>query len=221
MSRTQYLIELESVRQNLIKMGETTVALFGEALCALMEPNSGARERSREFESQIDHQHGLIHDQCLSLITRQAPVASDARLVTGVLDAIVDLELIGDYAYEIACASMRRRPPAQVLAQISDVGAKTRETLAIAVDCWRRDARTRVPPVRARGAAIQAECRTLYEKISQLTSMPGDATTFVDLMLICRHFERILRHAVCVAEQAAEAAPLHDERPSEDISRQI
>jgi len=29
-------------------------------------------------------------------------VARDASLVTGVLDAIVDLELIGDYAYEVA-----------------------------------------------------------------------------------------------------------------------
>jgi phosphate uptake regulator len=30
----------------------------------------------------------------------------------------------------------------------------------------------------------------------------------VDLMLICRHLERILRHAACVADQAADAAPL-------------
>jgi phosphate uptake regulator len=31
---------------------------------------------------------------------------------------------------------------------------------------------------------------------------------YVDLMLICRHLERILRHAACVADQAAEAAPV-------------
>jgi hypothetical protein len=30
-------------------------------------------------------------------------------------------------------------------------------------------------------------------------------------MLICRHLERILRHAVCVADQAADAAPTHRE----------
>jgi len=28
----------------------------------------------------------------------------------------------------------------------------------------------------------------------------------VNLLLICRHLERIMRHAVCVAEQAGEAA---------------
>jgi phosphate uptake regulator len=31
-------------------------------------------------------------------------------------------------------------------------------------------------------------------------------TAYVNLLLICRHLERITRHAVCVAEQAAEAA---------------
>jgi len=32
-------------------------------------------------------------------------------------------------------------------------------------------------------------------------------------MLICRHLERILRHAVCVADQAADAAPTRRESP--------
>jgi len=96
--RTHYVSELESVRQNLIQMGETTISLLAEAVHVVVDPNSGPSVRASELESQTDHQHRLIHDQCLNLITRQAPVARDARLVTGVLDAIVDLELIGDYA---------------------------------------------------------------------------------------------------------------------------
>jgi phosphate transport system protein len=203
MMRTQYVMELESVRQNLIRMGETTGALLGEALRAAVEPNPAALERASELESQTDHQHRLIHDQCLGLITRQAPVARDARLVTGVLDAIVDLELIGDYAYEIATlsAGMRKRPPSQVLAEISQAGGKTREILTAAIDAWRGGGRALDPSIRSREATIRGECGTLYEKLSQLTSLPGDATPYVDLMLICRHLERILRHAVHVSEQ--------------------
>jgi phosphate transport system protein len=203
MSRTQYVMELESVRQNLIRMGETAGTLLGQALGAVVEPNPAALERASELESQTDHQHRLIHDQCLSLITRQAPVARDARLVTGVLDASVDLELIGDYAYEIATlsAGMRKRPPSQVLAEISQVGAKTREVLAAAMDAWRGERPAADPSIRSREATIRGECGTLYEKLSQLTSLPGDATPYVDLMLICRHLERILRHAVHVSEQ--------------------
>lgn len=53
---------------------------------------------------------------------------------------------------------------------------------------------------------------------SQLTSAPGDATAYVDLMLVSRHLERILRHAVCVADQAADAAPAEQAGSSEVLS---
>jgi phosphate uptake regulator len=80
--------------------------------------------------------------------------------------------------------------------------------LSVAVDSWRTLDRARALSVRPQQAPIRSDCGTLYEKLSQLTSVPGDPATYVDLMLICRHLERILRHAACVAEQAAEAAPL-------------
>ena len=210
MMRSNYVTELESVRQNLIQMGETTISLLAEAMQAVADCNSGASERASELEAQTDHQHRLIHDQCLNLITLQSPVARDARLVTGVLDAIVDLELIGDYAYEIVTlsASVNRRPPSQISHQMAEVGAKIRASLTTAMESWRNGDRDLALSVRPREAEIRAECGTLYEKLSQLVSSPGMGTAYVDLMLIRRHLERILRHAVCVADQAADAAPM-------------
>jgi phosphate transport system protein len=207
--RTHFFNELESVRQNLVRMGETTLLLLAEALRTVTDPAAGPSERASELEAQTDQQHGLIRDQCLNLITLQAPVARDARLVIGALDAIVDLELIGDYAYEIVTlsASMTRRPPSQISNQMSEVGAKIRTSLTAAIESWRSGDRDRALSVRSQEAPIRAECGALYEKLSQLTSASGDTAPYVDLMLICRHLERISRHAVCVADQAADAAP--------------
>jgi phosphate transport system protein len=208
MMRARYAGELEAVRQNLIAMGETTIALLAEALRAVVDPNPGCAARASELEAQTDHQHRLIHDQCLSVITLQAPVARDARLITGALDAIVDLELIGDYAYEMVglVPAKQGRLPSQILSQISEIGAKIREVLSAAIDSWRNEDRGLALSARPREAAIRAECQALADKVSLLTSAPGDVTAYVNLLLICRHLERITRHAVCVAEQAAEAA---------------
>ena len=209
MMRARYAGELEAVRQNLIAMGETTSAVLAEALRAVADPSPGCADRAGELEARIDCQHRLIHDQCLSLITLQAPVARDARLVTGALDAIVDLELIGDYAYEmVGLASAKQfRPPSQILVRISEIGAKIGEILSAAIDSWRNADRGLALSARPREAAIRAECQALADKVSHLTSAPGNVTAYVNLLLICRHLERIMRHAVCVAEQAAEAAP--------------
>ena len=209
MMRTRYVGELESVRQNLIAMGETTIALLAEALRAVVDPSPDCAAKASELEARTDYQHRLIHDQCLSVITLQAPVARDARLITGALDAIVDLELIGDYAYEmVGLASAKQgRPPSQMLNQVAEIGAKIGEILSAAIDSWRNEDRGLALSVRPREAAVRAECHALAEKVAQLTSAPGDVTAYVNLLLICRHLERIMRHAVCVAEQAAEAAP--------------
>jgi phosphate transport system protein len=209
MMRTRYAGELASVRQNLIAMGETTIALLAEGLRAVADPSPECAEKASELEARTDHQHRLIHDQCLNLITLQAPVARDARLITGALDAIVDLELIGDYAYEIVLLAQQKqgRPPSQILIQISDIGARIGDILSAAIDSWRNADRNLALSARPRVAPIRAECQALADKVSQLTSAPGDVTAYVNLLLICRHLERIMRHAVCVAEQAAEAAP--------------
>jgi phosphate transport system protein len=208
--RTRFVEELESVRKNLLQMGDTTISLFTEALRAVVEPDGGHSAQASELEARTDHQHRLIHDQCLNLITLQAPVAGDARLVTGILDAIVDLELIGDYAYEIVTlsASIDHRPPSQVLAQITEVGAKIRESLSTAIDSWRNGDRAQALSVRPNEARIRDDCESLYQKLSQLVSTPGQGTDYVELMLICKHLERILRHAGSVADQAADAAPM-------------
>jgi phosphate transport system protein len=210
MSRTRYLAELDLVRQNLLGMGETTLTLLDEAVGAVLEPNLDRSSKASELEAQTDHQHRLIHDQCLNLITLQAPVARDARFITGALDAIVDLELIGDYSYEIVtlASGMWRRPPYQVLAQLSEVAKKVREVLAKTIDAWRSVDSVQGLSVRSQEPPIRAECGAMYEKLTQLTSRAGEATTYLDLLLISRHLERILRHAVCVADRAAGAAPL-------------
>jgi phosphate transport system protein len=182
MSRTHYFAELESVRQKLVEMGETTLALFDEAVLTVSEPNAACLAKAGELEAKTDHQHRQIHDQCLNLITLQAPVARDARFVTGTLDAIVDLELIGDYSYEIAtlASGLRRRPPSRVLAQISEVTKRVREVMAKVIDAWRSEDSAQGASVLPQESAIRAECAALFEKLEQLTSEAGEIRPRLD-----------------------------------------
>ena len=209
MARTQYLQELESVRQSLIQMGETTLALLTEAIRAVSGTEAGSAERASELEARTDHQMRTIHDQCLSLITLQAPVARDARLITGILDAIVDLELIGDYAYEMVTLSSAtgHRPPHPITNQLSEIGSRTCEILSKAIDGWRSEDAAHGLSVGPQAALVRAGCETLYGKLARLASAPGDAMPYVNVMLVCRHLERISRHAACVAEQASATVP--------------
>jgi phosphate transport system protein len=208
-TRLHYVTELESVRQNLLKMGDTTLALLSQALANVAGSEAGSAEGASELEALTDHQHRLIHDQCLNLIALQAPVARDVRFITGVLDAIVDLELIGDYAYELVVlsAATKQRAPSQIMNQLSDLGARVRATLRSAVEQWRNEDGSQPPHDRPDEAAIRADCKTLSEKLMALLASPADGTPYANLLIIVGNLERILRHSLCIAAQAAEAAP--------------
>jgi phosphate transport system protein len=148
--------------------------------------------------------------KCLRLITLQAPVARDARFVTRVLDAIVDLELIADYSYEIGTLvlGMLRKPPLQVSSHISAVAKRVRGVLAKAADAWRREDSAKGVSVRPQEIAIRRECGALHEELTRLTLEASDTGSYLALMVAARHFERILHHAACVADNAAGAAPV-------------
>ena len=65
MMRAHYVQELESVRQQLVEMGETTLSLLAEALATVAEPKPDRTAKASELEAQTDHQHRLIHDDAL------------------------------------------------------------------------------------------------------------------------------------------------------------
>jgi hypothetical protein len=75
---------------------------------------------------EIDSHNKHIYERCLSLLTLQAPVAGDARLLTRILEAIVDLQLIGDYARDIAevAFGMSAKPASASLDNIEETWTK-------------------------------------------------------------------------------------------------
>ncbi len=209
MIRSHFIGELESTHHNMISIGELTLQSVAHSLNCLMRTEGATYEQATELESKIDDWNRSVHDQALAILILQSPVAGDARLITGILESVVDLEQIGDYAYEVSdlAVHMDRRPTTQLLSQVVATGEKVREMLETALDSWKHLDRALGLSVQPREALLRSDCHMLMEKLYQLTAAPADAKIHVNLILICKHFERMARHIVSVAEQAASAAP--------------
>ena len=210
MRRAQHRDELDAIRGNLTEMGQITVTMLNEALATVTRNDPAAAERTHELEARIDDQNRQIHERCLQAMAIPGSRGDEARLVTGIVGAIVDLELIGDYADEIATlgASIQRRPTSQILHRISELGRRINGMLSTAIDGWAGDDLTEALAMRPREADLRSECRVLYDKLFKLMSVPGDGGVYLHLLLICKHLELIARHAVSIGEQAVVVAPL-------------
>ena len=126
MSRERYVAELEQTRLDLLDMGGHAAKALKCALESVINSDRSAAEHTRNLEVEIDSCNKHIYQRCLSLLTLQAPVAGDARLITRILEAIVDLELIGDCADDIAELALRMnaKPASAILHDLAEAGKK-------------------------------------------------------------------------------------------------
>jgi phosphate transport system protein len=209
MSRERYVAELKQTRLDLLVMGAHADAALKYALESVINSDRSAAEHTRSLEVEIDSCNKNIYQRCLSLLTLQAPVAGDARLLTRILEAIVGLELIGDYADDIAELALRMnaKPASATLHDLAEAGKKVQDTLAHALDSWRHLDRSLGLSLRSKQSALKNDCEHLIEKLTTLSSASRDSSAYVALILICKDLERITVHSVNIAEQAAFTMP--------------
>jgi phosphate transport system protein len=207
--RHHFIEELEALRNNFLSMGDLTLESVANAIKCIRKMDGTTFDHAKQIEARINASNRLVYDQALRILTLQAPVASDARFIAGIIESIVDLEEIGDYALdvcEMALAAVRKAN-AQAVAEVADLAERSRGTLVLALEAWRQVDPGKGRSVRAQEASIRSDANTLTEKLYKLTQLPGDTSIYVDLVLICRYLVRVVRHAVAIGEQAAAAVP--------------
>ena len=98
----QFNAELEDVRSHLLAMGGLVEKQVNDAVTALIEADSGLAQQVREIDDQINQMERNIDEECLRILARRQPAASDLRLIISISKSVIDLERIGDEATKIA-----------------------------------------------------------------------------------------------------------------------
>ncbi|AGY59221.1 phosphate signaling complex protein PhoU [Gloeobacter kilaueensis] len=211
MTRQHFLQDLDDTRSELIWMGSLALMALDDALTALVRSDIAAAQRVKQLEAEVDALNRTIYERCLALINLQAPVARDLRYITAILEAIVDLERVSDYADDIAdvALALSGKPLPPFIDQFAAMGERTAEMLRTARESWVHLDRQTGLGVRAMDDAVDADYLRLFSNLSALLEQepPPDSAVPLNLVLVCKFLERIADHAVNVAEQAAFAAP--------------
>jgi phosphate transport system protein len=158
-------------------------------------------------DDRIDGRYLEVHQGVLSLLARQAPVASDLRLVAAILDVIKHVERMGDQCVNIAkvLPLAGHSPPAHedMRAKIAEMGAQARSEVAQAKIAFEsRDVALAQDLVRQ-----DERINRLNRQVFKLALEIGDDTDrrewAMHMMLMARAIERIGDNAVDIGEQVA------------------
>ncbi len=155
-------------------------------------------------DEAIDSVYEDIERHAIGLMGREQPVASELRLLVGLLHVGLHLERIGDLAVEVAAATqalLELPERSEVTPAVRELGAAATGMTAQAVAAFlARDARG-CEAVAVRGRELHAFDRALLDRALHAGDDPDRLRWAVGMLQIGRHLARAAEHAVDIAEQ--------------------
>ncbi|GIS30633.1 MAG: hypothetical protein Ct9H90mP2_10160 [Dehalococcoidia bacterium] len=131
MARVEFDQELERLETEIKIMASTVESAIEKSINSLLKQDMDLAKDVIKGDDVIDKMCGDIEDLCMSILRRQAPLASDLREIVSCMYVIEELERIGDYAEGIAVLTIKIgvRPLPTDLVIIPKMSIKTIEIL--------------------------------------------------------------------------------------------
>jgi phosphate transport system protein len=196
--------ELESLRTNLVRMGEMTIEITRLAVEALVKGDAKQAEEVIEMDKAVDNLELSIDHESIRYISLRSPVASDLRLLTTAMKACHDLERVGDEATGIAkrARALALNGPVPSFFEVPVIAEMSLELLRDAMDSFIDEDLEKASAIPARDKKIDAVYRQTYRDFkAYLADHPDCTDQAVELMFVGKSLERLGDHAKNIAEE--------------------
>lgn len=203
--REAYQSDLRHIVDDLLDMAEMVGTALEGATASLLEGDLARAERVVTADPHLDARQVELDAKAVELLARQAPVATDLRLLVATLRMSSSLERMGDLAAHIALVARRAHPGFAVPPQHRDQIARMSALGLTALEGAAQVIETRDLALAAQVEKQDDELDQLMLDISREISRSEEATytaaQVIDLTLLIRFYERIGDHAVSLVRR--------------------
>ncbi len=224
----QYNADLEQLRTDLFEMGGLVEEQLANAIEAIETANIELAEKVLSVEDEVDSREMAIDSECMSVLARRQPAASDLRLVMMVSKAIRDLERMGDEARKIAKMAIALNVDGGAtprgFVELRHMANSVKKIVRISLDAFvRYDVNAAIDVMRY-DKEIDREYKTaIREMITYMMEDPREISRVMNILWAFRALERIGDHARNIAEQVIYLVRGKDIRHTSigDIEKQL
>ncbi len=203
--RTQFQRRTVAVAQDILRMGALVEESFRHSDEALFSQKLEAVDKIITLDRQIDQYYRQIELDCASILTLQAPVAQDLRLLSAFMQLVRDLERIGDYAKDIGKISRKLivYPVSPCMGDIALMSQQAQMMLAKSlVALTELDAKAG-EKIKFMDNTVDDAYDRLYDFLAYQKDIKGVVEPIVLLALVIRHLERMADHATNIAQRVS------------------
>jgi phosphate transport system protein len=203
---TQFDEDLEQLRSRVLEMGGLVESQINMTTKAYADNNNAAVLEVLENDRNVNELEKVIDENCIHLIAKRQPTASDLRLVMGISKMVTDLERAGDETKKMA-KSIRRIQERKLSVHQSSTDVKHLANAAslqlrAALDSFARLDVNEAREVISTDDALDDEFKAIIRQlITFMMEDPRSITTALDVITIARAIERVGDHAKNIAEQ--------------------
>ncbi|MCB9474315.1 MAG: phosphate signaling complex protein PhoU [Candidatus Delongbacteria bacterium] len=198
---------LDSLKERVEELGRTVLDSVVDATEAVMSGNLDLANRVIQGDSAIDLEEVEVEEECLKVLALHQPVATDLRLLVGILKLNNDLERIGDLAVSIAghANSIHLPGDEKLVDLMKRLSRRSQEMLQLGLDCLIRQDGALAERVCAADddvdelySIIRSETQSLLMNETRLE--PRQIEGLMRFVSVARSLERIADHATNIAE---------------------
>lgn len=198
--------ELELLKNKVMEMSERAQSSYDRLVKAVKANDRETLKLLLDNDRQMMDMQRSIEARCLTLLTKQQPVARDLRLVSSALKVVTDVERIGDHVSDIAELYLRMSGKVydgEYEALLSTMMAEAGEMLTEAVDAFVEGHEETARAVIARDDVVDDLFNQVKEKMMEaIRGQSLDADRVVDYLMVAKYLEKIGDHAVNIGEWA-------------------
>ena len=199
----EYEQELGHLREQLLVMGSRVEEIIGGSMRALMERDASLAERMIESDRTIDRLEVELDGQCMQILARRPPVASDLRFITLVLKVVTDLERMGDLAVNISerVLELTGEVPLKPYVDLPRMAIEAQSMLRDALDAFVAKDVERARQVIDRDQMVDDLYGQVFrELLTYMMENSKNVYRATRLQSIAKYLERIGDHATNLAE---------------------
>lgn len=202
-TRKIYDQELTQLKDTLEDMGNMAEASLNNLFFAIENKNDDLARQIIRDDRKINNLERNIESQCLSLITRQQPIAGDLRMISSILKVVTDVERIGDHASDIAEVMLRlnHRQLETYSQHLRPMIQAAKEMVHEAVSAFLQRSKEQSAAVISSDDVVDSLFNKVKDDIAnKLKTEAADADEAIDVLMIAKYLERIGDHAVNICE---------------------
>lgn len=196
--------ELEEIRNQVLSMGGYVETQVNNGIKALVESDSALATKVVKKEKEVNRMEVTIDEECVQILARRQPAASDLRLLVAVIKTITDLERIGDHAEKLGRHQLELMDDgvsSVSFARIEHLGELVSKMLHDSLDAFARMSVDDAKKTHALDKKINAEFDGLMRQL--IMHMMEDPRTIKNALRVSwsiRALERIGDHAKNICE---------------------